>query len=154
MIKLFNSITILFLCLLQVLLHLSTLNLPCNKSVVIRLNVCGKTRNIAIQLVLQHCCKTSYTFLLSVLPNGVLVFTAPFIWSGVDLKWILKFLVCNNNPSSLKRLNSILFIVKITLHFLLMRRCPILHEDNVRFLNVVNGLNRGVTSPIIRVSGD
>ena len=25
------------------------------------LNVCGKTRNIAIQLVLQQCCKTSCT---------------------------------------------------------------------------------------------
>ena len=29
----------------------------------------GKTRNIAIQLVLQQCCKTSCTFLLPVLPH-------------------------------------------------------------------------------------
>ena len=28
------------------------------------LNTGGKTPNIAIQLVLQHCCKTSCTFLL------------------------------------------------------------------------------------------
>ena len=32
------------------------------------LNVDGKTRNIAIQLVLQQCCKTSCMFLLPVLP--------------------------------------------------------------------------------------
>ena len=32
------------------------------------LNVSGKTRNIAIQLVLQQCCKTSCTFLLPVFP--------------------------------------------------------------------------------------
>ena len=31
------------------------------------LNVCGKTRIIAIQLILQQCCKTSCTFLLPVL---------------------------------------------------------------------------------------
>ena len=30
------------------------------------LNMGGKTRNIAIQLVLQQCCKTSCTFLLPV----------------------------------------------------------------------------------------
>ena len=30
------------------------------------LNMGGKTRNIAIQLVLQQCCKTSYMFLLPV----------------------------------------------------------------------------------------
>ena len=35
----------------------------CNKG----LNVRGKTRNIAIQLILQQCCKTSSTFLLLVL---------------------------------------------------------------------------------------
>ena len=35
----------------------------CNKS----LNAGGKTRNIAIQLILQQCCKTSCTFLLPVL---------------------------------------------------------------------------------------
>ena len=29
------------------------------------LNVFGKTRNIAIQLVLQQCCKTSCTFFVS-----------------------------------------------------------------------------------------
>ena len=43
------------------------------------LNVIGKTRNTAIQLVFQQCCKTSCTFLLPVLtkllcacpgPNG------------------------------------------------------------------------------------
>ena len=32
------------------------------------LNMSGKTRNIAIQLVLQQCCKTSCTFLLPVFP--------------------------------------------------------------------------------------
>ena len=31
------------------------------------LNVDGKTRNIAFQLVLQQCCRTSCTFLLPVL---------------------------------------------------------------------------------------
>ena len=31
-----------------------------------RFDVGGKTRNIAIQLVLQQCCKTSCTFLLPV----------------------------------------------------------------------------------------
>ena len=63
--------------------HLATLQqkdliATCNKS-GIRLNVGGKTRNIAIQLVLQHCCKTRYTVLLPVLPIQALVFTAPFI---------------------------------------------------------------------------
>ena len=33
------------------------------------LNVGGKTRNIAIQLVLQQCCTTSCTFLPPVLPK-------------------------------------------------------------------------------------
>ena len=48
-----------------------TSNLSCSKSgsVLTGLSVAGKTRNVAFQLVLEQCCKTSWKFLLPVYRN-------------------------------------------------------------------------------------
>ena len=50
------------------------------------LNESGKTPNIAIQLVLQQCCKTSCTFLLPVLPKlktwSLYLHVAPLVEGG------------------------------------------------------------------------
>ena len=40
----------------------------------------GKTRNIAIQLVLQQCCKTSRTFFVAVLPYLKLFLLKSEVW--------------------------------------------------------------------------
>ena len=40
----------------------------------------GKTRNIAIQLVLQQCCKTSRAFFVAVLPYFKLFLLKSEVW--------------------------------------------------------------------------
>ena len=87
-------------------------NLSCNKSgcSLTGLNVFGKKHNIAIQLVLQQCCKTSCTFFVA---------RFPYLNTSVTSTRLLKSLNC-----------------KLLQKYSISKHCKIIMETLFVFLNV------------------